>query len=73
MSVVALPTKVSVEVGSVSVPVLTMVAITGAVSVLFVSVAASVVPTFVSRSVAMKLACARTVSSSTLGASVPAG
>ena len=45
VSVVARPTKVSVEVGSVSVPVLTIDAIMGAVSVLLVRVCASVVPT----------------------------
>ena len=45
VSVVALPTKVSVEVGSVSVPVLTIVEMTGAVSVLFVSVWVAVVVT----------------------------
>ena len=33
VSVVALPTKVSVDVGNVSVPVLTMLAITGVVRV----------------------------------------
>lgn len=38
VSVVALPTSVSVEVGSVSVPVFTIVLITGAVRVLSVSV-----------------------------------
>ena len=38
VSVVARPTKVSVLVGRVSVPVLTMVEMTGAVSVLLVSV-----------------------------------
>lgn len=38
VSVVALPTRVSVEVGRVSVPVLTIVLMTGEVSVLFVSV-----------------------------------
>lgn len=38
VSVVARPTRVSVEVGSVRVPVFTIVAITGAVRVLFVSV-----------------------------------
>ena len=38
VSVVARPTKVSVLVGRVSVPVLTIVAMTGAVSVLLVSV-----------------------------------
>ena len=38
VSVVARPTSVSVEVGSVSVPVLTMVEMTGAVSVLLLSV-----------------------------------
>ena len=38
VSVVALPTKVSVEVGSVSVPVLEIVPITGEVKVLLVSV-----------------------------------
>jgi hypothetical protein len=38
VSVVALPTKVSVEVGNVSVPVLTIEAIVGVVSVLFVNV-----------------------------------
>lgn len=45
VSVVARPTTVSVDVGNVNVPVLTMVAMTGAVSVLFVNVCASVVPT----------------------------
>ena len=38
VSVVSLPTKVSVDVGKVSVPVLLIVEIIGAVSVLFVSV-----------------------------------
>ena len=38
VSVVALPTKVSVEVGKVNVPVLTMEPMTGVVNVLFVSV-----------------------------------
>ena len=38
VSVVARPTKVSVEVGSVSVPVLTIVLITGEVRVLLVRV-----------------------------------
>ena len=42
VSVVACPTNVSVDVGSVSVPVLTMVAMTGAVNVLLVSVWVSV-------------------------------
>ena len=40
VSVVARPTNVSVEVGNVKVPVLTIVAITGAVKVLFVNVSA---------------------------------
>ena len=48
VSVVARPTKVSVEVGSVSVPTLTMVEITGAVSVLLVSVSVVALPTIVS-------------------------
>jgi hypothetical protein len=48
VSVVARPTKVSVEVGRVSVPVLTMDAITGAVSVLLVSVSVVARPTRVS-------------------------
>ena len=38
VSVVAFPTRVSVDVGRVSVPVFTIVLITGAVIVLFVSV-----------------------------------
>ena len=42
MSVVARPTKVSVEVGSVKVPVLLMLEITGAVRVLFVRVSVPV-------------------------------
>ena len=46
VSVVARPTNVSVLVGSVNVPVLLMLEITGAVSVLFVSV---VVPVAVTR------------------------
>ena len=45
VSVVALPTSVSVLVGSVSVPVLEIVEMLGEVSVLFVSVCVSVVPT----------------------------
>ena len=45
VSVVARPTKVSVDVGRVSVPPLTIVAIIGAVSVLLISVCASDVPT----------------------------
>jgi len=48
VSVVALPTRVSVDVGSVSVPVLTIVAITGAVKVLFVRVSVVALPTNVS-------------------------
>tara|TARA_R110000822_G_scaffold14827_9_gene51689 strand:+ start:2553 stop:2930 length:378 start_codon:yes stop_codon:yes gene_type:complete len=48
VSVVALPTRVSVEVGRVSVPVLEIVAITGLVSVLFVSVSVVALPTRVS-------------------------
>ena len=48
MSVVARPTKVSVEVGSVSVPVFEIVAITGVVNVLFVSVSVVARPTKVS-------------------------
>jgi len=42
VSVVALPIKVSVDVGNVSVPVLEMVAIIGEVSVLLVNVWLSV-------------------------------
>jgi len=42
VSVVALPTRVSVLVGSVNVPVLTMLEMTGAVRVLFVSVSVPV-------------------------------
>ena len=45
VSVVALPTRVSVEVGKVSVPVLEMLEITGVVRVLLVKVWVSVVPT----------------------------
>ena len=45
VSVVARPTSVSVLVGSVSVPVLTMVPMIGEVSVLLVSVCVFVVPT----------------------------
>ena len=48
VSVVALPTKVSVEVGKVNVPVLTIVAITGLVKVLLVSVSVVARPTKVS-------------------------
>ncbi len=47
LSTVALPTRVSVLVGKVNVPVLTMVAMTGAVSVLFVSVCVVPMPTSV--------------------------
>ena len=47
VSVVALPTKVSVEVGRVSVPVFEIVLITGEVSVLFVRFCISEVPTIV--------------------------
>jgi hypothetical protein len=53
VSVVARPTNVSVDVGSVSVPVFTMVLMTGAVSVLLVSVAAVALPTSVSVAVAL--------------------
>ena len=45
MSVVALPTNVSVLVGSVNVPVLLMLEITGVVRVLLVSVCVAVTPT----------------------------
>ncbi len=45
VSVVARPTKVSVAVGKVSVPVLEIVEMTGAVKVLFVKVCVSVSPT----------------------------
>ena len=45
VSVVARPTRVSVDVGSVRTPVLTMVEKIGAVSVLLVSVCVAVVPT----------------------------
>ena len=45
VSVVARPTKVSVDVGSVRTPVLTMVEKIGAVSVLLVNVCVAVVPT----------------------------
>jgi hypothetical protein len=48
VSVVALPTNVSVAVGSVIVPVLEIVEITGAVRVLFVSVSVVARPTKVS-------------------------
>jgi hypothetical protein len=48
VSVVARPTSVSVDVGSVRVPVLLIVLITGAVSVLFVSVSVVALPTRVS-------------------------
>ena len=48
VSVVARPTRVSVEVGKVNVPVFTIVAITGAVNVLFVSVSVVALPTSVS-------------------------
>jgi hypothetical protein len=48
VSVVFLPTKVSVEIGKVRVPVLTIVAITGEVSVLLVSVSVVFLPTRVS-------------------------
>lgn len=48
VSVVALHTSVSVDVGNVSVPEFTIVAITGAVSVLFVSVSVVARPTNVS-------------------------
>lgn len=48
VSVVALPTSVSVDAGNVNVPVLTIVLITGAVNVLFVSVSVVVRPTSVS-------------------------
>src|ERR1043166_1410272 len=48
VSVVARPTIVSVEVGRVSVPVLLIVEITGAVSVLLVRVSVVVLPTYVS-------------------------
>jgi hypothetical protein len=48
VSVVARPTKVSVDVGKVSVPVFTIVAITGAVNVLFVNVSVVALPTKVS-------------------------
>ena len=48
VSVVALPTNVSVDVGKVKVPVLTIVAITGDVNVLLVSVSVVVLPTKVS-------------------------
>src|SRR5210317_1607482 len=45
VSVVALPTKVSVDVGNVNVPVLLIDEITGVVNVLFVSVSLPVVDT----------------------------
>ncbi len=45
VSEVALPTRVSVDVGRVSVPVLTIVAITGAVRVLLVRVSVVILPT----------------------------
>ena len=48
VSVVARPTRVSVEVGSVSVPVFEMVAMIGVVNVLFVSVSVVARPTKVS-------------------------
>ena len=48
VSVVSRPTKVSVEVGNVSVPTLMMVEMTGEVSVLLVSVSDVVRPTKVS-------------------------
>jgi hypothetical protein len=48
VSVVARPTRVSVEVGKVSVPVLTIVPITGEVKVLLVSVSVVALPTKVS-------------------------
>ena len=48
VSVVALPTSVSVEVGSVKVPVLLIVEMTGLVSVLLVSVSVVARPTIVS-------------------------
>jgi len=47
VSVVALPTSVSVDVGNVNVPVLLMDDIIGVVNVLFVNVCAFVVPTMV--------------------------
>ena len=45
VSVVARATRVSVDVGNVNVPVLTMVAMTGAVSVLLVRVCVTPIPT----------------------------
>jgi len=48
VSVVARPTKVSVEVGKVSVPVLEIVAMIGVVNVLFVNVSVVARPTKVS-------------------------
>ena len=48
VSVVALPTNVSVLVGSVNVPVLLMLEIIGAVNVLFVSVWVAAIPATVS-------------------------
>jgi hypothetical protein len=48
VSVVALPTNVSVEVGSVSVPVFVIVEITGVVRVLLVRVSVVALPTKVS-------------------------
>jgi hypothetical protein len=48
VSVVARPTRVSVEVGKVNVPVLEIVAMIGVVSVLFVNVSVVALPTNVS-------------------------
>lgn len=48
MSVVARPTRVSVDVGRVRVPVLLMVEIAGEIRVLFVSVSVVALPTSVS-------------------------
>jgi len=64
VSVVAFPTKVSVEVGNVSVPLFTMVAMTGLVSVLFVSVSVVVLPT----SVSVATGSVRTLEPDTAGA-----
>jgi len=62
--VAARPTKVSVPVGSVSVPLFTMVAMTGLVSVLFVSVSVVVLPT----SVSVATGSVRTLEPDTAGA-----
>lgn len=65
MSVVARPTRVSVVVGNVNVPTLTIVAITGAVRVLFVKVcvaARRTIVSFVSGNVIVRFAVCENVS-----------